>query len=177
MRKAMTALCGCGVALGLLGCSQEAPDPIQHGSAAARLTPLTKPLEPPIMRRTVYVPVYSSIYLGVDIRRSMIELAATISIRNVSSRQTLVLDSVQYYDSAGKLVREYLENPAELAPLASVEFVVQRNDTTGGPGANFLVHLSGPEALPEPLIEAIMIGQAGNAGFSFTSAGRVVQEP
>jgi hypothetical protein len=32
-----------------------------------------------------------------------------------------------------------------------------------------------PTAVDEPLIEAVMLGQAGNAGISFTSAGRVVK--
>jgi hypothetical protein len=82
---------------------------------------------------------------------------------------------VRYYDSTGKRVRDYLKKPSALAPLASVEFVIQRSDTTGGPGANFLIHWSGTTAVDEPLIEAVMLGQAGNAGISFTSAGRVVK--
>jgi hypothetical protein len=33
----------------------------------------------------VYVPVYSSIYLGIDVRQKNTELAATVSVRNVTS--------------------------------------------------------------------------------------------
>jgi hypothetical protein len=66
--------------------------------------------------------------------------------------------------------------PSELAPLATVEFVIQRADATGGPGANVLIRWKGPSEIDEPLIEAVMVGQSGNAGISFTSLGRNVSE-
>jgi hypothetical protein len=53
--------------------------------------------------------------------------------------------------------------------------MVQQQDTSGGPGANFLVQWSGPTDVDEPLIEAVMLGQAGDAGISFTSAGRTIR--
>jgi hypothetical protein len=127
------------------------------------------------VRRTVYVPVYSSIYSGLDIRQKLIELAATVSIRNVSAQYPIILNLARYYDSGGKLVREYLKEPAELGSLASVEFVIQRVDAAGGPGANFLVQWLGQSDVDEPLIEAVMVGQSGSAGISFISAGRVIK--
>jgi hypothetical protein len=62
--------------------------------------------------------------------------------------------------------------------LATVEFVIQRADAAGGPGANFLIHWKGPEEVDEPIVEAVMVGESGNgnAGISFTSAGRNVSE-
>ena len=163
------------VSVVLLGCSAEKQDESVQRSTAARLKPRSDALPEPTVRRTVYVPVYSSIYLGTDARRQNVELAATVSVRNVSPLYPVVLNSVRYYDSAGKLVREYLKEPAELGPLATVEFIIQRADTTGGPGANFLIQWVGQVDVDEPIIEAVMIGQAGNAGISFTSAGRVVK--
>ena len=68
-----------------------------------------------------------------------------------------------------------LTEPGELGPLATVEFVIQRVDTAGGPGANFLVQWVGQAEVDEPLIEAVMIGQSGNAGISFTSVGRAIK--
>jgi len=160
--------------LALFGCSEERSNSIALGSAAVHLKPQSTPLPEPTVRRTVYVPVYSSIYTGLDIRQTLIELAATVSIRNVSAQHPVILNFVRYYDSGGKLVREYLKEPAELGPLATVEFVVQRADTSGGPGANFLVQWIGQADVDEPLIEAVMVGHNGNAGISFTSAGRVI---
>jgi len=132
------------------------------------------PLPEPALRQTVYVPVYSSIYQGLGIRMEQVELTATVSVRNVSATHPLVLTYVRYYDSHGAKLRDYIDGPGELGPLATVEFVVERADTAGGPGANFLVQWLGPPDIDAPLIEAVMIGQAGNAGISFTSAGRAI---
>ena len=177
-RMYMTARTGlifavvCGLALS--GCAGPSVSN-DAGSATVNLKRQLTRLPEPTMRRTVYVPVYSSIYIGLDIRRKLIELAATVSIRNVSAQHPVILNFVRYYDSAGKLVRAYLTEPGELGPLATVEFVIQRVDTAGGPGANFLVQWVGQPEVDEPLIEAVMIGQSGNAGISFTSAGRVIK--
>ena len=93
----------------------------------------------------------------------------------MSAQYPVILNFVRYYDSAGTLVREYLKEPAELGPLATVEFVIQRVDTAGGPGANFLVQWLGQSDVDEPLIEAVMIGQSGNGGISFISTGRIIK--
>jgi hypothetical protein len=85
------------------------------------------------------------------------------------------LNFVRYYDSVGKHVRDYVSTPSELGPLATVEFVIQQMDVAGGPGANFLVQWAGPTDIDEPLVEAVMVGQSGTAGISFTSVGRVVK--
>lgn len=162
--------------LTILGCHRAPPNPKAHGSAAQRLRPATTPLAEPSVRRTVYVPVYSSIYLGLELEQRTVELASTVSVRNVSPRHAIRLEFVRYYDSEGKRVRDYVSSASELQPLATVEFVIPRADTTGGPGANFLIGWAGPAEVDEPLIEAVMIGQSGNAGISFTTAGRVVKD-
>lgn len=79
----------------------------------------------------MYVPVYSSLYLGLNIKQRMVELAATVSVRNVSASHPIVIEWVRYYDSAGKLLRDYVAKPSALPPLGSVEFVIQRSDTAG----------------------------------------------
>jgi hypothetical protein len=166
---------GATLLLGTLACSNPQPNTTLHGSASARLKAVTSPLPQPTIQRTVYVPVYSSIYLGVDLKHNMMDLAVTVSVRNVSARQRIVLDHVRYYDSDGKMVREYLGTASELGPLASVEFVVAQLDRAGGPGANFLVQWTGPADVDEPVIEAVMIGNGGNVGYSFVSAGRNIK--
>jgi hypothetical protein len=110
-----------------------------------------------------------------EIKQPLVELAATVSVRNVSTAHSIVIDWLRYYDSTGKRVRDYLEKPSALPPLGSVEFVIQRSDSAGGPGANFLIHWNGPAGVDEPLIEAVMLGQTGGAGISFTSPGRAVK--
>jgi hypothetical protein len=157
-----------------LGSHLQTSDPV-HSSAAERLQPAATVSTTLMSGATVYVPVYSSLYLGLNIKQRMVELAATVSVRNVSASHPIVIESVRYYDSAGKLIRGYVDNPSALPPLGSVEFVIQRSDTAGGPGANFLIRWKGPPTVDEPMIEAVMLGQSGNGGISFTSTGRVVK--
>jgi hypothetical protein len=119
--------------------------------------------------------VYSSIYWGLDTKQNLVDLAVTLSVRNTSRRYPLIIRSVKYHDSAGAAIREYVPEAAELPALASVEFVVQQRDTAGGPGANFLVEWAGSPNMNTPVIEAVMVGQTGNAGISFTSGGHPLQ--
>lgn len=159
----------------VLGCQSQTPDPTSAEGAPVQLRPATAALPENAVRRTVYVPVYSSIYLGLDIRKTMVDLASTVSVRNVSSRYPVVLEFAQYYDSQGKRIRDYLSTTSELPALATIEFVVRKADTAGGPGANFLIRWAGPADVDEPVMEAVMVGQSGNAGISFVSQGRTVK--
>lgn len=146
-----------------------------HSSASERLQPAPAGTPTSADGTIVYVPVYSSLYRGVNARVQTVDLAATVSVRNTSSVHPITLHWVRYYDSSGKKVRDYLDKPSALPPLGSVEFVIQRSDTAGGPGANFLIRWDGPANVDEPLIEAVMVGQSGNAGVSFTSRGQIVK--
>jgi hypothetical protein len=157
-----------------LGSYRYSAEPI-HSSAGQRLQPVSEGSPSSTEGTIVYVPVYSSLYLGVSSRGQTVDLAATVSVRNTSSLHPITLKWVRYYDSLGKRVRDYLDKPSALPPLGSVEFVIQRSDTVGGPGANFLIRWDGPANVDEPLIEAVMLGQSANAGVSFTSRGRVVK--
>lgn len=146
-----------------------------HSTAGERLQPATAGAPPSADGSIVYVPVYSSLHLGVSTKTQTVELAATVSVRNTSAVHPITLQWVRYYDSLGKKVRDYLDTPSALPPLGSVEFVIQRADTSGGPGANFLIHWDGPANVDAPLIEAVMVSQDVNVGLSFTSRGQVVK--
>ena len=123
------------------------------------LLTIENPLEGPTVQRTVYVPVYSSIFEGL--KRQMVELSATVSIRNVSSHRPLILNFVRYYGSRRPKDKGLSRLSRTLAPLATVEFVVQRMDVAGGPGANFLVEWLGAADIDEPIMEAVMFGYSG----------------
>jgi hypothetical protein len=123
--------------------------------------------------QTIYVPIYSHIYT-VNRSRKM-NLTATLSIRNTDLTNPMILASVDYYDTAGKLVRKYLENPVELGPLASTDFVIEQDDTSGGAGANFVVDWVAEAKITEPIVEAVMLDTVGNQGISFISPGRVIK--
>lgn len=124
------------------------------------------------IRRGVYVPVYSHIYTQDGSRE--FNLTATLSIRNTDRAAALVVTAVRYYDSAGQLVREYVAAPLRLGPLASVPFVVEERDLTGGVGANFVVEWGAEQPVSAPIIEAVMISTASQQGISFVSRGEVI---
>jgi hypothetical protein len=123
--------------------------------------------------QTVYVPIYSQIYMW-DQNRTM-ELTATLSVRNTDATYPLILSSVNYYDTNGKLVRQYQTQPGELGPLSATSFVVNQEDNTGGTGASFVVEWVAQQPITSPVIEAIMINTSGNQGLSLISTGRVIK--
>lgn len=123
--------------------------------------------------QTVYVPVYSHIYS--EDRTQKIDLAVTLSIRNTDLTHPIIIVAVNYYNTSGALVRKYLEQPVELGALVSTDFVVDRDDTSGGVGANFIVEWVAQKQVSDPAIEAVMINTRGNQGLSFVSQGRVIK--
>ncbi len=125
------------------------------------------------MGQTIYVPIYSHIYYETSERS--FDLAATLSIRNIDLTKPMVVTAVRYYNSAGNLVRNYLEQPIQLDRLASVDFVVNRTDREGGSGANFIVEWLSIETISEPIVEAVMITAVGNQGISFVSRGKLIK--
>ncbi len=124
--------------------------------------------------QTLYVPVYSHIYSGD--RERPVYLATTVSIRNTDPSAKIRLQTVDYYDSAGKLVRHYIEKPAELAPLASIRYIVGESDKAGGSGANFIIRWESSKPVSVPIVEGIMISTASQLGISFTSRGQAIPE-
>jgi hypothetical protein len=119
--------------------------------------------------QAVYVPCYSQIYHGI--RTRPIDLTITLSVRNIDTRRSITLTAVNFHDTAGKLVRRYLDAPVILAPLMTKEFIVGQTDTAGGSGANFIVLWSADPPANPLFVEAVMIGTSGQQGISFTSHG------
>lgn len=105
----------------------------------------------------------------------MTELSATVSVRNADREKPLVLTHVDYFDSRGTLIRKYLDEPKELEPMGTVEWVIEVHDTEGGSGANFLVGWGAPGEIARPVMESIMLGQISSFSISFVSQGRPVE--
>jgi Protein of unknown function (DUF3124) len=123
--------------------------------------------------QTVYVPVYSHIYSGN--REQPVDLAVTLSIRNTDRKHAITLVAVDYYDSAGKFLKHYLDRVLSIGALASRRYVVPESDRSGGSGAKFIVTWQSDLPVTEPLIEAVMISTKTQQGISFTSRGRVLE--
>lgn len=124
--------------------------------------------------QVVYVPAYSHIYIGSDERPFF--LTVTLSIRNVNRKQPIKITIVDYYETQGKLVRQYIDKPIVLKPLESLRYVIPEKNKEGGSGANFIVEWQSITPVNSPIIETIMIGAKSQQGVSFTSRGRVLAE-
>jgi len=123
--------------------------------------------------QVIYVPVYSEVY-DFDQNRTF-QLTATLSLRNTDLSHPIVIETIDFYNSDGEKISSYLEQPIQLAPLASFEVVVAKDDHFGGAGANFIVEWRAATVVTEPITEAIMISTVSQQGMSFVSAGRVIQ--
>ena len=121
----------------------------------------------------VYVPVYSRLFLSDE---SYWELAASLSIRNTAPDQSVTVSEIDYFDTTGKLLQQYLEAPHELAQMATVALTLPQSDVRGGAGANFLVRWSGDNDVNKPIIEVVMAGMRGTQSFSFIRSGQEVIE-
>ncbi|MCB0517562.1 MAG: DUF3124 domain-containing protein [Lewinellaceae bacterium] len=120
-----------------------------------------------------YLSVYSQIYSYTEHRTH--DLTATISMRNISDMDTVYVLSAKYYDTRGHLIRTYFDKPIYLAPLETVEIVIDSDDDTGGTGANFIFGWASRPGRPEPYFEGVMITTLGSQGLSFTTQGKRVR--
>ena len=120
------------------------------------------------INQTAYVPIYSEIYNRT--KDTKVLLTATLSIRNTSETDTLFLGRVDYFNSEGALVRQYLEQSIYLKPLETVDYVIEEKDDVGGAGANFLIDWYANKPI-NPLFQAVMMGAVSNQAFSFTTEG------
>ncbi|SFU73595.1 Protein of unknown function [Pustulibacterium marinum] len=120
--------------------------------------------------KSFYVPVYSEIYSSTE--KMSIQLTVTLSIRNTSISKNSFVKSVDYYNSKGKKIRNYLSKPIELKPLQAIDFVVTEADKTGGTGANFIVKTAGENS---PLLQGIMIGTLNQQGISYLTEAKEIE--
>lgn len=125
-------------------------------------------------KQTVYVPVYSNVFSGP--RKRPLQLEATLAIRSTDPGASLRVTSIDYYDTAGKLVRRHLKRPQLLGPLASTDVHIEERDVSGGFGANFIVRWEADRIINAPIIECVMIGASGGQGISFVSPGQEIRE-
>ena len=121
----------------------------------------------------VYVPVYSHIYAKGG---KPFLLEATLSVRNTDPNEDITIASVRYYDTNGNLIKDYLEKPMLLKPLATAEFLVTQKEIEGGSGANFIVEWVSDTKINQPVIEAVMIGIEGQTSISFVRTGVAIDK-
>ncbi len=124
--------------------------------------------------QTIYIPVYSHIYIGD--REHPFDLTVTLSIRNTDPNNPITVLSVDYICSNGKLLQKFLKNPIKLNAMASTRYVVAASNKSGGSGANFIVRWKSDNNVNGPIIEGIMIGASSKQGISFVTRGKAIKE-
>jgi Protein of unknown function (DUF3124) len=153
--------------------TQPAAPVSKPGAARPGVTEATLPPDDQIVAgQTLYVPIYSHVYTADN--AEPLSLAATLFVRNADRNRSIVVTKVQYVDSSGKTVREFLKSPLKIAPLASMDFFLKESDETGGASPSFIVEWVSTESSNEPIVESVMIGTAGTQGISFTCSGTVI---
>ena len=123
-------------------------------------------------RQTVYIPAYSHIYHGN--KEAPLLLSITLSIRNTDMTNSLTVTAVNYHETEGSLLKEYLKESIVLGPLGTVRYIVPERDSSGGSGANFIVKWHSEKPINPPIIETVMISTQSQLGISFTSRGQAI---
>ena len=156
----------------LLGCSQReavsSVDPVNWQARTVSSLPSDS-----LTAGTTYLSIYSQIYSQTEHRTH--DLTATVSIRNTNQSDTIFVEKAQYFDTHGELIETYFNQTIFIAPLETVEIVIDEIDRTGGTGANFLFNWRVAPNQPEPLFEAVMISTLGQQGLSFTTQGKRIK--
>ena len=122
-----------------------------------------------LVRGSSYLSVYSEIYQRSD--QLTYNLTTTVSIRNISTTDSVFVLHADYYNTQGDRLRTYVNDPVYLRPLETIEIVIDESDQTGGTGANFIFEWATRPRVHEPLFEAVMISTNGQQGLSFTTQG------
>jgi hypothetical protein len=131
-------------------------------------------LPPATQGQTVYVPVYSEVLYGnadSSGKPERWQLSATLSIRNTDPVTPLTVRSIRYYDTEGKLIREYAAGN-KIVPFGTLETFVEHKDRSGGSGANFLVVWDAEKPINAPIIETVHTYFFGTRSVLFTSSGQ-----
>ncbi|HVO85185.1 MAG TPA: DUF3124 domain-containing protein [Syntrophobacteria bacterium] len=125
--------------------------------------------------QTVYVPAYQSIAISKKPRR--LPLTTTLSIRNTDPERQITIVSVKYFAANGYLIKNLLEKPETMDPLAVMSFVPEEpKEKRDESETSFIViwKAVGKE-VSWPIIQTVMIGAAGQQGISFVCDGQVVR--
>jgi hypothetical protein len=157
--------------LALLGASLPGMALFDRPARAAEAPPL-------LTGQTLYVSVYSHLLHGNLDSRGQPEqmlLSTLLSIRNTDSRQSLSVRTVDYYDTMGKRIRAYLDQPRTVAPLATLEFFVENKDSAGGSGANFIVVWQAERPINPPLVEGLHSYFWGTKSMAFITQGQPIR--
>jgi hypothetical protein len=98
-------------------------------------------------------------------------LSALISIRNTDPKNPIRVVSARYFNTDGRLLREFVPQARNVPAFGTLELFVERHDESGGSGANFAIVWEADGAVNPPLIEAIHANIEGGRALTFSTTG------
>lgn len=130
--------------------------------------------------QTLYLPIYSKIWFGDRVIEGKYPIdklvSALVSIRNTSLKTPIRILSARYYDTNGKLLKEYLPKPALVNSMGTLELFVERKESEGGSGANFIIQWESATPTNPPLVEAVHADiRNGLQSLVFTTSAHAIQ--
>ncbi len=137
--------------------------------------------ELPLSRgQMLYLPIYSTIWHGdthlLKGEPMKSNMSALVSIRNTSQKTPIRVLSARYYNTEGKLIREFVSAPKAVAPLGTLELFIEKSEAEGGSGANFLIQWAAESATNAPIVEAVHIDNQASRPYSFITSARAIQQ-
>lgn len=144
-------------------------NPVNWEKRSANLTNLDN-----LSQGSTYLAVYSQIYQQHE--NKTYNLTVTVSLRNVSQKDTAYILKADYNNSKGERIRSYFKKPIYIAPLETIEIVINEADNEGGTGGNFIFDWAVCNEKNLPLFEAVMISTSGQQGLSFLTRGVRIYE-
>ena len=129
---------------------------------------------------TLYLPIYSHVWHGdthpIKGEPMKAYMSALVSIRNTSLKSPLKLVSARYYSTDGKLLKEFVSAPRNIVPMGTLELFIEKSESQGGSGANFIIQWESATPTNPPVVEAVHIDNQASRPYSFITSARVINK-
>jgi Protein of unknown function (DUF3124) len=129
---------------------------------------------------TLYLPIYSHIWHGdthpMKGAPMKAYMSALISIRNTSLKTPIKVISARYYNTDGKMLREFVSPAKTIGPMGTLELFIEKSESQGGSGANFIIQWEAESDTNAPIVEAVHIDNQANRPYSFVTHARVINK-
>lgn len=130
--------------------------------------------------QTLYLPIYSHIWHGNKIVDGKYpvksQVSALVSIRNTSLKTPIRITTARYYSTDGKLLKEFLPKPVEIGVMGTLELFVERKESEGGSGANFIIQWDAASTTNPPVVEAVHADiKGGGPALTFITTARPIR--
>ncbi len=125
---------------------------------------------------TIYVPIYRSFYHSYGSSKDAYGLTSTVCLHNTDPKQAIIVNTIEHYDSSGKLIKKLLFEPITLKPWSSKEITLPPESNPEDFGANLIVRWKSDQPANPLLVEVLMVGQVLNRGVSFLTQGQEIKE-